>query len=43
MKTTFFILTIICAASWLATAVFFRWLEKREKKSKTKIKIHDSI
>lgn len=39
MGTIFFTLAIICAASWLATALFFRWIEKREKKSDTKIHI----
>jgi hypothetical protein len=39
MGTVFFVLAIICSASWIATAVFFGWMEKREKKSDTKIKI----
>jgi hypothetical protein len=39
MGTVFFALAVICAASWLATAGFFRWMERREKKSDTKIQI----
>jgi len=39
MGTIFFVLAIICAVCWLATAVFFYWMERREKKSDTKIEI----
>jgi hypothetical protein len=39
MGTVFFVLAVICSASWIATAVFFWWMEKREKKSDTRIQI----
>jgi hypothetical protein len=39
METIISVFVIICAASWGTTAVFFRWMERREKKSDTKIHI----
>jgi hypothetical protein len=39
MGTIIFILAIICSASWTFTATLFKWMEKRENQSETKIKI----